>query len=434
MYNRKKIKIHITTQDNGLFHADCGTYEVKDVKPTELEYIYMPYAGDHAITIDVTGDNKEVVNEVMNHLQDNTKLFPLLNAHHPILDNLFKNIVNSFTCGALEINDLKNILTANEPVLFVGAGPSLLKHMDFIRDVISTKSALVIAGGSANRILDNNGIRPHFALAFDPHESEFEAIGSLSMDYIIQVPLICTYGLHSKVFNLPWKNRYVCPSGSFKELSASLEPHLDVINEGCSGVSTMAINLISYLGSTNVTLIGVDVRYSDDNRLYADSEPLEHTEGIDHLSINDKMIPTKKIWINEAHYILNQAKSLGLKLTVNEESMLYDMGVSSYREDDIMEITIVEPIFKCSDGKRILSLDCAKVIESLEEILRGLDLVEKGVIDPKLYDTEVYSTLLRSWDLMQQFREVRGCGYNHSLIELLVERMRRLINEALSPH
>lgn len=54
------------------------------------------------------------------------------------------------------------------PAIIVAAGPSLNKNMHLLKEV--KDKAIIIAIGSANKILDSNGIIPHLRVAIDPYK------------------------------------------------------------------------------------------------------------------------------------------------------------------------------------------------------------------------------------------------------------------------
>lgn len=56
------------------------------------------------------------------------------------------------------------------PAIIVSAGPSLNDNMHYLKEV--KDNAIILAVGSAIKILDSNGIIPHFRLAIDANESE----------------------------------------------------------------------------------------------------------------------------------------------------------------------------------------------------------------------------------------------------------------------
>ena len=74
--------------------------------------------------------------------------------------NIFKNIKEE----ALPLEKLVNKFEGL-PAILVSAGPSLNKNMHFLKEI--RNKAVIVAVGSAIKILDSNGIIPHFRFAFD---------------------------------------------------------------------------------------------------------------------------------------------------------------------------------------------------------------------------------------------------------------------------
>ena len=418
--------IRIYVQPNGLLKAETNTHVVENVKLSELEYIYMPYAGSEC-QMKVTCEGQPQIAEVVKQkLLENVNLRHLLEADNPVLNNMFENIKNSYLDSSSHINHLASRLDANQMVIFVGAGPSLdTEALEHLRSIIKKQQAVVIAGGSANRILDNAGIYPHFALAFDPHDSEYDAIGRLSRTYTEKTPLICTTGLEKRCFNLSWKAKFVAPSYTFPLLGEYLEPTACRIDEGCSGVMTFAVNLLRYLGSTQMVLLGVDLSFGKDNRLYADSEgPIGDSPVIEYEGHS-----TKEIWVREGHYIVNRGKELGIEVFTASPSLLNSLGVPKLNLKGIVEN---EPSY-CIDSYINGVIEAAKPKQgSVKMLLQGLYMdacmIESiGSINEAAMQTDLYKKLLRSWDMMQQFREVRGHEYNNHLMMAVVKQIKRNI-------
>lgn len=62
----------------------------------------------------------------------------------------------------------------NKTVVIVSAGPSLNKNINTIKQL--KDKAIIIAVGSAIKVLDSNGIVPHFRVAIDSHPGEKEVV------------------------------------------------------------------------------------------------------------------------------------------------------------------------------------------------------------------------------------------------------------------
>ncbi|MDF2656930.1 MAG: hypothetical protein K0R19_3404, partial [Bacillota bacterium] len=71
------------------------------------------------------------------------------------------------------------------PIIIVSAGPSLNYNMHYLREV--RNNAVIMAVGSAIKILDSNGIVPHFRVAFDPGENEGKIFENITTDNSILI-------------------------------------------------------------------------------------------------------------------------------------------------------------------------------------------------------------------------------------------------------
>ncbi|HYE69469.1 MAG TPA: 6-hydroxymethylpterin diphosphokinase MptE-like protein [Anaerovoracaceae bacterium] len=158
------------------------------------------------------------------------------------------------------ISDFKSI-----PIIIVSAGPSLNYNMQYLNEV--KDNAVIMAVGSAIKILDSNGIVPHFRLAIDPNEDEcriFEKIdtGNSPLIYVdsLSPGIIEKYkGKKIKMgLDTDYLARYI-----FKQLFG--EEFL--IKSGFS-VANMALDIAIQLRFKKVIFIGQDLSYTEGS-LYA---------------------------------------------------------------------------------------------------------------------------------------------------------------------
>lgn len=151
------------------------------------------------------------------------------------------------------------------PIIIVSAGPSLNYNMHYLREV--RNNAVIMAVGSAIKILDSNGIVPHFRVAFDPGENEGKIFENITTDNSI---LIFSDMLYHEILERYEGEtiRMALDTGSldmyiFKELY----DELFLIKSGFS-VANVALDLALKLGSNKVIFMGQDLSYTEGS-LYA---------------------------------------------------------------------------------------------------------------------------------------------------------------------
>jgi hypothetical protein len=158
------------------------------------------------------------------------------------------------------------------PAVIVGSGPSLGIEVETLRKV--KDHAFIIAAGTSIMGLLHHGIEPHLVISMDPGEYNRRAFAKLDISHIpflyistIKHTAILDDGsslLMHGFFNIDVISQYLM------ELTED-----DGVLASSATVSGTAIQMASYLGCSEVVLIGQDFSYPG-NRVY--------TEGINHAS------------------------------------------------------------------------------------------------------------------------------------------------------
>lgn len=156
------------------------------------------------------------------------------------------------------------------PAIIVSAGPSLNQNIQYLKDI--KDRALIIAVGSAIKILDTHGITPHFRFAFDGNLTEKKVFEEIDTE---ACPLIYGSELYNEILpeykgqkikfilDLDFISRYI-----HKELGE--ENHL--IASGFS-VANVALDAVIKMGFTKVIFMGQDLSYTN-GQLYAKGSAL----------------------------------------------------------------------------------------------------------------------------------------------------------------
>lgn len=227
----------------------------------------------------LTGEFKKYLNlgvEVVSNISYRTiyhGYFEFL--HKKIIENLRNTIVNTATLKFISnrdtINFFNNIhnktlefekiasIFKDRPAILVSAGPSLNKNMHLLKDL--KDKAIIVAVGSAIKILHNNEIVPHFRVAIDGGESEMKIFKDIDTSNSI---LLYSNSIYHEI--LP---EYRGPKVSFhlntmpleKYLRTKVEENLNTIRSGFS-VANVAFDLLCKSGCSKIIIIGQDLCYT----------------------------------------------------------------------------------------------------------------------------------------------------------------------------
>lgn len=175
-----------------------------------------------------------------------------------------KNIMMNYKHKAIPVMKFINRFE-DIPVIIVSAGPSLNYNMHQLKKV--RDKAVIIAAGSAIKILDSNGIVPHFRMAADGGENEGKIFDGIDTD---SAALIFADTLYHKILEQyqGTKIRMALTPGSLDQyVFKALYDELFPIKSGFS-ISNVALDLALKLGSKKVILMGQDLSYTEGS-LYA---------------------------------------------------------------------------------------------------------------------------------------------------------------------
>lgn len=159
---------------------------------------------------------------------------------------------------AKSIKKLKQICK-DIPAVIVGAGPSLDKNIDELKDI----QAIIIATDRAYKPLLNKGIKPDFVVSVDCHDdlvlSYLDKVDSSQHTLILNTA--SDYNISRKwkgdilYFNMGHKGMQFCD----KILPFILPDMMVVINVGC--VINTSIIIADWIGCKNIILAGCDFSY-----------------------------------------------------------------------------------------------------------------------------------------------------------------------------
>lgn len=143
------------------------------------------------------------------------------------------------------------------PAIVVGAGPSLLESISFIKK--NSSKAIIVAVDTSYAILRKHGIEPHFCITVDPQSINARYFEGDTRSRTI---LVADPSSHPSVFKL-FKGRKVRASTAF--------PMMKWIDDLCGdggeiahggSVSTNAYDFAKRIGSSPVVLVGQDLAFT----------------------------------------------------------------------------------------------------------------------------------------------------------------------------
>ncbi|MDD3167995.1 MAG: DUF115 domain-containing protein [Eubacteriales bacterium] len=170
-----------------------------------------------------------------------------------------ENTARNFRHNALPLTKFRHCF-AGLPIIIVSAGPSLNYNMHFLNQV--KDKAVIMAVGSAVKILDSNGIVPHFRMAIDPGEHELNVFSHIDTG---AAPLIFSDRLYHEILDqykgskirMLMDNDY---TGQY--IYEKLYHDRFTITSGFS-IANIAMDAAVKLGFTKIILIGQDLCYTE---------------------------------------------------------------------------------------------------------------------------------------------------------------------------
>lgn len=163
-----------------------------------------------------------------------------------------------YVAGAT-VNELENA-AAGYPAVCVGAGPSLAKNVDLLRDPAIRKRIIVITAQTTLKPLLDRGIRPDFVTALD--YSEISSRFYEDLPPLPDVTLVVEPKGHPSILDaFPGPIR-VTNSRFLNRMLGELSPKVSRMREGAT-VAHLSFYLAQFLGCDPIFFIGQDLGFSD---------------------------------------------------------------------------------------------------------------------------------------------------------------------------
>ena len=201
--------------------------------------------------------NKQVTTSIRNYLINTA-------TYNQILYQSTENMIKNYRIKAAPLTQCLKKFN-DMPYIIVSAGPSLNYNMHYLQEV--KDKAVIIAVGTAIKILDSNGIVPHFRMAYDASDAEYKIFSDLDTK---AAPLIFSDMLNARILEeyQGQKLRMILDQTFLSRyLYKDLCPGEFVFACGFS-VANVALNIAAKLDFKKIIFMGQDLCYTEGS-LYA---------------------------------------------------------------------------------------------------------------------------------------------------------------------
>lgn len=318
------------------------------------------------------------------------------------------------------------------PAVICGAGPSLEKAIPTLHSL--SEKALVFGGGSAITALTKAGVKPHFAIALDPNDEEFDR---LKQAEYFEGPFLLAPRLHCDVLYTTNGPFGYLKSDTGGLIENYLEDELKItgdavgpdLGEEAFSVTTLALSYAYAMGCNPIIFAGVDLAYTGGVR-YAGGVEAEETPKQDPRALEQRTlrkdidgneVETLLKWVMESDCIASFAKKhpeatflncteggLGFAVIKNlplskalSKTTPTDLTARvhqwiqerpfSYDSDKLPEI-----LYELNQSLSRCSTYCAEILKRLEE---GKTSGKLALLTSDFADELAYATLVQGIDI-----------------------------------
>lgn len=143
------------------------------------------------------------------------------------------------------------------PVCIVGAGVSVSEEIHYLGQI--KQHALMLSAGTAINVLEALGHSPHIALTIDPFRAQYSRFSQVAA---IETPVAAGWRSHYQALDCMKGPRILVPGSTAYPLTAFWQQQVGyecrLLEEGPNVVTT-AMSMASYLGASQLFLLGVDL-------------------------------------------------------------------------------------------------------------------------------------------------------------------------------
>lgn len=302
--------------------------------------------------------------------------------------NTYKVIANTLKNIQVESSSVINLFEfySGKPAIIVSAGPSLNKNMEFLKEV--NDKALIFAVGTSIKILESNGIKPHFRVAFTPHELEMDIFRNLKDD---SIPFIHTDMLYYEVCQ-----NYKGPKFRMISESNKLARHiyteaeidqLYVITE--LTVANTTFEILCRAGSSEIILIGQDMAFTGNTNYAKGAVNNFDIRGSEEFVLKEKDIYGNEVYTKHAFLAIrsaferaiNRYSTFGIQFYNATEGGLNIKGAENVKlKDKLEQLENLESLKAQIDNivqNRTFENNMGKVVNVVKRIQSQIDEIEQ---------------------------------------------------------
>lgn len=340
----KKATINFSVMDNN----QIVEYKLYSFLMSGFESSYM-------IKVHSTNYNSD------NLLEHITKAYSLINPlnfpHHQVLELLInRGADNASKYNTLNTGEKKSLLK-DTPVLYLAAGPSLAKNLEWIKEKKS--NFFIVSIGAAVYTLIKNGVIPNLIISIDSKERVLHHFPDEITAKLKNIVLLASTMTNQKVLDLfDSKNVFLFETSlQFKKSSVSL---------GGFAVGEIGLNLILNLGANNIFTIGNDLALNQETGS-------SHFEGYVHenkIGLEDKKDTNIIHNDTKVNTKGNFRENVITTVTYVRSLVVYNQIIEKYMKEN-KEINI----YNLSDGAYINNTIPTTVNNvEIDEVYKGFDL------------------------------------------------------------
>ncbi|KDR94762.1 Uncharacterized conserved protein [Peptoclostridium litorale DSM 5388] len=294
--------------------------------------------------------------------------------------------------GYVNADKIKELLKG-KPLIVVAAGPSLNKNIHLLKDI--KDKAIIIAAGTAMKILDSKGIKPHFRMAFDGHQNELKVFEGIDTE---DVPLIYSNTLYYDIAP-NYKGKKICMNIVSNHFSNYINKKLNIDYEAIESGPTIVIGAMDMgvvFGSSKIIFLGLDLAITE-NAMYASgaggNREKEHNTHINKEDfVEEKDIYGNKVYTTKGFHMNRLGIEKVIKANKNVEFIDATEGglkkkgtiVKPFEqviEEDLKErydFSNIENIIDVSDEERVVYRnEISLVIDGLLEEIKEIEKINE---------------------------------------------------------
>lgn len=287
------------------------------------------------------------------------------------INNVFKNIYEDNISMANFIGKFSDI-----PAIIVAGGPSLNKNIEYLRQV--KDRALIVAAGNGIKILHENGIIPHFRIAYDPNILEYKIFENIDTE---AAPLIYTNRLYYECVS-KYKGKKINFFSAGELFTPYVERKIDekylLVNSGFSIVG-VALDMLIKIGMKKIIFMGQDLSYNKEG-VYAKGSIYDNSEIFDY----EKHGMQKFQDIN-GNDVYTHDGFLGMKYNLEDEIKNYPDNTYINATEGGLNIdgTIIKTMNQVIEEDLIKEINISEIVDSefnkVENLINRKDKIKQAV-------------------------------------------------------